>query len=69
MKSFPIHKFAVGHPIFESFSLKFLSQCNFSALSSLSVQELKIRSSHDILKEDPKLSSQPAVDPAALSLG
>ena len=30
------------------------------------LQDLKIRSSHDVLKEDPKLSSQLAVDPATL---
>jgi peptidyl-prolyl cis-trans isomerase SDCCAG10 len=34
-----------------------------------SSKELKIRSSHDVLKEDTKLSSQPAVDPAVSSLG
>ncbi|CAI8012651.1 Spliceosome-associated protein CWC27 homolog [Geodia barretti] len=34
-----------------------------------SSKELKIRSSHDVLKEDTRLSSQPAVDPAVSSLG
>ena len=32
---------------------------------SLTVQDLKIRSSHDVLREDPKLSSQPALDLAS----
>ena len=35
--------------------------CSFPFLF-LSLQELKIKSSHDVLTQDPRLSSQPAVD-------
>ena len=37
------------------------NDCGFAVF-----QELKIKSSHDVLKEDPRLSSQPAVDPSEM---
>ena len=33
---------------------------------TLLVQDLRIRSSHDVLSDDHKLSSQPALDPMSL---